>query len=1049
MTGQTGSSDPLTISGTVEVPGGGQVVSLPIPNLKRDLAAGGPVPVMRILDDTVAAGSSEVELLDSEGNVLSTATAGEDGTFSFSVDSSEIEDAGDSDFLSFFVRATTTAANGNDVVQILTTSLADSDVDADDGLTGLSVNPTSTVATLLDFQGSGVNPLTAETIPAGTVDLTVIHAITTSAVDSALEIDGEVSTVEDLNPKEIDDALLIVIVSGHVLTGRSVEDLNAAETLHEFINLDPEASSSAAIADTIQGESGYENLSDSDLEGSVDAAESFQTVAKNVWAANDSLKSLLATNRNKASFFIGSNIAGATLTEFNARNSNIALVSTQMTLLDNLDVTQFASTSTGSTGTTSSLSQAKSSFGKMLSPEIILAMNNNTDMKNSVKSVVENLFQSGTTLNAGTVSVVTGAIKSKASDTDYWTGFATNTTSNANYVSNFTGFFNTAVASNSFADYLGGEVIYDWEDMLGAVDFEQDWTTYDSTTFTTATTQIFSQTREEIDPTSCRSFCGTRTPGGCWCDDYCLQYGDCCADKVSVCGENYATEVFNQYGYDTNTYSVVSFSDTSSYDFDADGILSGDNCPYTYNPAQTDSDNDGIGDECDDDDFDGIANNWDNCPQKSNPDQANSDYWNDNLGNACDDDDDGDGILDVHDNCPVNFNAAQTDSDGDGLGDACDGTDTDGDGFLDQYDNCDYVDNPSQIDSDWDGEGDECDSDDDGDYVSDTTDNCPYVYNPSQADSDGDGYGDACDSYGSSGSSDSDYDSMLDSYDNCPNTYNPDQTDTDYDGQGDACDTDDDNDGVLDATDNCRLTMNASQADSDGNGVGDACDGTDSDYDGIMDLYDNCDFVNNPTQIDTDGDTLGNACDADDDNDSVSDIYDNCQLVYNPSQADSDGDGIGDACDGQDYDLDGWNDSVDNCPYISNPSQTDSDGNGVGDRCQDSDFDGIYDSSDNCVLYYNPSQFDSNGNGIGDACETTSSSSTYDSDNDGYHDSSDNCPYDYNPTQSDFDYDGVGDRCDDYDWDGVYDSYDNCVYYYNPSQTDSDGDGIGNVCDSN
>ncbi len=35
---------------------------------------------------------------------------------------------------------------------------------------------------------------------------------------------------------------------------------------------------------------------------------------------------------------------------------------------------------------------------------------------------------------------------------------------------------------------------------------------------------------------SCIDSCGTKAPGGCWCDSLCSYYGDCCADKVDQCG---------------------------------------------------------------------------------------------------------------------------------------------------------------------------------------------------------------------------------------------------------------------------------------------------------------------------------------------------------------------------------------------------------------------------------------------------------------------------------------------------------------------------------
>ena len=188
-----------------------------------------------------------------------------------------------------------------------------------------------------------------------------------------------------------------------------------------------------------------------------------------------------------------------------------------------------------------------------------------------------------------------------------------------------------------------------------------------------------------------------------------------------------------------------------------------DNCPLDFNPGQEDTDSNGTGDACNEDE------------------DADGDEWADDL-----------------DNCV--FSVDQTDTDSNGTGDACnEDEDADGDEWADDLDSCPDISNGDQLDTDADGYGQACD-------------NCPSDANVDQLNADGDAAGDLCDAFPTDAAevSDSDLDGWGDNSDNCPLAANPSQADGDSDGVGDLCD-------------NCPSDPNADQIDTSNNGAGDVC----------------------------------------------------------------------------------------------------------------------------------------------------------------------------------------------------------------------------------
>ncbi len=173
-------------------------------------------------------------------------------------------------------------------------------------------------------------------------------------------------------------------------------------------------------------------------------------------------------------------------------------------------------------------------------------------------------------------------------------------------------------------------------------------------------------------------------------------------------------------GPNTENYNIIDLVNNLSQLPQPDGIpdcISDFNYDLYSNPLQTDSDGDGIGNNCDNNSSGGDGNQI-GCTDE---DACNYDFWADILCEDCCeycylgdcdnypssyvsgpydclgycDDFDGDSVCDLLDNCPSISNPAQINSDNDSLGDLCD--------------NCDFTSNEDQIDIDNDGIGDICD----------------------------------------------------------------------------------------------------------------------------------------------------------------------------------------------------------------------------------------------------------------------------------------------------------------------------------------------------
>lgn len=541
------------ISGSVQAPGSGGSASLS-PAASRALAAGGRDSVRFVLTNETAAAGAVCELIDSDGTVLETATADANGDYAFQgIDGDLLNDAGNSAYTTFYVRCTVIREDGTEFVEMRTHSAADTAVIAsgEDSFTDLDVDPLTTAVTLFNYQGTNINPLSAsedEFPDDGSIGIPFADALNFALFEpiyAAYATDGENDSspeVEDLDGQTMDEAVLTIIVATYVAIDNEVGDDAGLDVIDDLFNLDPDGDNADFVSGAIASEDGFESLSETDIEGSLNSLRGFKSVARDTWAANDEFMALVAGDSGLLKFFIGSSVFGSTLSEFQVLNFNSGILQAQLGLIGGLDLATLLAGNDAAV--------LYQSFGHILDPEIIAALLSDPDAVTGLQALVELLFSGEIDVNL--IKVLSACLGTLSSEGTFWDQFVSGADVNGELLGNFAEFFGMGVESGAFADFFDNTATFGWDDFFAGIDLTINWGGVDPDAFEAQHGSLFSDTRLTITSGSCATsdpdvhFCGTYNarasteyPDGCWCDDHCAAFGDCCGDKEDVCGENY------------------------------------------------------------------------------------------------------------------------------------------------------------------------------------------------------------------------------------------------------------------------------------------------------------------------------------------------------------------------------------------------------------------------------------------------------------------------------------------------------------------------------